>query len=387
MARSTDRILTTHVGSLPRPDDLLTLYVEHAPEEQIARRLRSATHEIVDRQIETGLDIVNDGEFGKPVETDRPGYGHGTWALYVRERLGGFEWIEDSEPRGYSKDRAAFTSFFGGAEIRMADHDGRSEQWTCTAPVTYTGHDVVARDIANLKAALDGRSTAGAFLPVASPTSIASMLPDRHYGANEEFTAGIAAAMREEYRAIADAGLTVQIDDPALVVMWDWWFTDRTFEEWLELAHSHVDILNQALEGIPPEQIRYHLCWGSWQGPHSSDVPLAEIQDLVLSIGAGAYSFEAANPRHEHEWKLWADGALPDGKVLLPGVVSHKTSVLEHPEVVADRIVRYAEAAGRENVIASTDCGMGGRIDTDLAWAKLAALVEGAQLASVRLWK
>jgi 5-methyltetrahydropteroyltriglutamate--homocysteine methyltransferase len=378
------RILTTHVGSLPRPDDLLALYVDGAPADEIAARLVTATAEIVARQIETGLDIVNDGEFGKPVETTKPGYGHGTWALYVRERLGGFEWIEDDAPLGFSKDRLAFPSFFGGAEIRLPESERRIKQWTATGSIAYTGHDVVARDIANLKAALNGHTPAGAFLPVASPNSIATLLPNRHYGSMEEYTVAIADAMRVEYKAIADAGLTVQIDDPALVVMWDWWFTDRTFADWRALAQTHIEILNHALADVPPEQVRYHLCWGSWQGPHSSDVPLADALDLILQIRAGAYSFEAANPRHEHEWRLWQDARLPDGKKLIPGVVSHKTNVLEHPEVVADRIARYAGAVGPENVIASTDCGMGGRIDGDLAWAKIEALVAGARIASRR---
>jgi 5-methyltetrahydropteroyltriglutamate--homocysteine methyltransferase len=376
------RILTTHVGSLPRPDDLLSLYVDHAPAQQIAERLQTATAEVVERQVQAGLDIVNDGEYGKPVETNRPGYGHGTWAFYVRERLGGFEWIEDDSPLGYSKDRSAFPSFFGGAEIRHPGNDGPVKQWTCTSPIAYTGHDVVGRDIANLQAALDGQPVAGAFLPVASPNSIATLLPNRHYGSMEEYTAAIAEAMAVEYRAIADAGLTLQIDDPALVVMWDWWFSDRTFDEWRALAQTHVEILNHALADIPPEQVRYHLCWGSWQGPHSSDVPLADAIDLILQIRAGAYSFEAANPRHEHEWRIWQDRKLPEGKKLIPGVVSHKTNVLEHPQVVADRIARYAGAVGAENVIASTDCGMGGRIDADLAWAKIDALVAGARIAS-----
>ncbi len=375
------RILTTHVGSLPRPDDLLAMYVDGAAADVLAARLATATAEIVARQIETGLDIVNDGEFGKPVETVQPGYGHGTWALYVRERLGGFEWIEDDAPLGFSKDRSAFPSFFGGAEIRLPDSEGRIKQWAATGPIAYTGHDVVARDIANLKAALNGHAPAGAFLPVASPNSIATLLPNRHYGSMEDYTAAIADAMRVEYKAIADAGLTVQIDDPALVVMWDWWFADRAFSEWRALAQTHIEILNHALADVPPEQVRYHLCWGSWQGPHSSDVPLADALDLILQIRAGAYSFEAANPRHEHEWRLWQDAGLPDGKKLIPGVVSHKTSVLEHPEVVADRIARYAGAVGAENVIASTDCGMGGRIDAELAWAKIGALVAGARIA------
>jgi 5-methyltetrahydropteroyltriglutamate--homocysteine methyltransferase len=380
-----DRILTTHVGSLPRPVDLLELYTEHAPAEAIAARLQTAVADVVAQQLDLGLDIVNDGEFGKPVETAQPGYGHGTWALYVRERLGGFEWIEDTAPLGHSKDRAAFSSFFGGAEVRLANNEQRLKQWTCTSPITYTGESVVTRDIANLRDALDGRAPAGAFLPVASPNSIATLLPNAYYESMEDYTAAIAEAMRVEYKTIVDAGFLLQIDDPALVVMWDWWFADRTFEEWRALAQTHIDLLNHTLSDIPEDRVRYHMCWGSWQGPHSSDVPLADVVDLILQIRAGAYSLEAANPRHEHEWRVWQDVTLPEGKVLIPGVVTHKTSVLEHPDVVADRIVRYAEAVGAEKVIAGTDCGMGGRTDPTLAWAKMRALVDGAALATKRL--
>ncbi len=382
-----NRILTTHGGSLPRPAELLELYVTGAAADAIGPRLATAVADVVDRQLEVGLDIVNDGEFGKPVETSKPGYGHGTWALYVRERLGGSEWVERDEPLGYSKDRSAFSSFFGGNEVRLPGHGGhRLKQWTCTGPITYTGQAAVRRDIENLSHALDRRPGTAAFLPAASPNSIATLLPNLHYRSMEEYTAAIAEAMSEEYRTIAEAGLQVQIDDPALVVMWDWWFADRPFAEWRKLAATHVDMLNQALSGVSEASIRYHMCWGSWQGPHSSDVPLADVVDLLLGIRAGAYSLEAANPRHEHEWRVWKDRALPAGKVLIPGVVTHKTNVLEHHEVVADRIGRYADAVGRENVIAGTDCGMGGRIDPDLAWAKLGALVKGAELASQRLW-
>jgi 5-methyltetrahydropteroyltriglutamate--homocysteine methyltransferase len=384
---ASDRILTTHVGSLPRPVDLLELYAEHQPATVVEKRLETAITDVVTRQVETGLDIVNDGEFGKPVESAKPGYGHGTWALYVRERLSGFEWVEGDDPLGRSKDRSAFASFYGGGDVRLPDaHAKRDKQWTCTGPITYTGRSLVERDIENLRRALQGHEVSGAFLPVASPNSIAHLLPNAHYASAEEYTAAIAEAMREEYKAIADAGLELQIDDPALVVMWDWWFSDRPFEDWRALAKTHIELLNHALSDVPETRVRYHLCWGSWKGPHSSDVPLRDVVDLLLDIRAGAYSLEAANPRHEHEWKVWNDVALPEGKLLIPGVVTHKTDVLEDPEVVADRIVRYADAVGRENVIAGTDCGMGGRIDSDLAWAKLQALVQGAKMASDRLW-
>jgi 5-methyltetrahydropteroyltriglutamate--homocysteine methyltransferase len=385
MNRSTDRLLTTHVGSLPRPQELLQLYANGSRPPDFDERLRAWIGEVVRRQADVGLDVVDDGEFGKPTETAKPGYGHGTWAFYIRDRLSGFEWVEDDVPVAHSKDRSAFSGFYGGGDVVLpGDAGAKLKHWTCTGPIEYVGEAGVARDVANLRAALDGLDVADAFVPLVSPISIASTHPNRYYASREEYAAAIAEAMRHEYAAIAEAGFVVQIDDPALAVIWDWWFDEG--EEYRRFAEQQVELLNVALEGIPEEQVRYHLCWGSWQGPHSSDVPLEDVVDLILRLHVGAYSLEAANPRHEHEWKLWRDVKLPEGKLLVPGVVTHKTSVLEHPEVVADRLVRYAETVGRENVIAGTDCGMGGRIDPDLAWAKLAVLVEGAALASERLW-
>jgi 5-methyltetrahydropteroyltriglutamate--homocysteine methyltransferase len=257
--------------------------------------------------------------------------------------------------------------------------------WSCTGPIGYCGDPVVQRDIAHLTAALDGADAGRAFVPAVSPASLPSLIPDLHYGDADAYRQALADALREEYLAIAAAGFVLQIDDPVLAAAWDWW-PDDDLEAYRAETAAQVELLNHALRDIPTEQIRYHLCWGSWQGPHRSDLPLAHIADLMLKVRAGAYVVEAANPRHEHEWRLWRDLHMPEDRLLVPGVVTHKTSVVEHPEVVADRILRYADAVGRERVIAGTDCGMGGRVSSDVAWAKLASLVEGARLASDRLW-
>jgi 5-methyltetrahydropteroyltriglutamate--homocysteine methyltransferase len=383
------RILTTHTGSLPRPPEILEAFADGGPSEEL---LAGAVRDVVRRQADTGVDVVGDGEFGKPTDTTNDAdHGHGVWALYVRERLTGFEWVDGEKASPSSKDRSAFPAFYGSGGRRQPAEGGRagevgttSQVFTCTGSIAYCGQELVARDIAHLKAALDGSDAAGAFLPAVSPGSLPSLIPDRHHRDEDAYRQALASALREEYLAIADAGLTLQIDDPVLVAAWDFW-PDDDLDAYRAVARRDVELLNETLHGIPTERIRYHLCWGSWQGPHRSDLPLADVLDLMLEIRAGAYLVEAANAQHEHEWKLWRDAALPDGATLIPGVVTHKTSVVEHPEVVADRIVRYADVLGPERVIAGTDCGLGGRISSDVAWAKLDALVEGARLASDRL--
>lgn len=390
MAGPAGRILTTHTGSLPRPPEVLAAFAGDGPSEEL---LAGAVRDVVRRQLETGLDIVDDGEFGKPTDTTSDAdHGHAVWALYVRERLTGFAWVEGEKRSPSSKDRAAFPAFYGAAGRRQPAEGGRAGEvgtkariFTCTGPIAYCGQDLIARDIAHLQTALDGADPAGAFLPAVSPGALPSLIPDRHHGDEDTYRQALADALREEYLAITAAGLTLQIDDPTLVAGWEFW-PDDDLAAYRAAARRDVELLNEALRDIPTEQIRYHLCWGSWQGPHRTDLPLAEVLDLMLEIRAGAYLVEAANPRHEHEHKLWRDAPLPDGAMLIPGVVTHKTSVVEHPEVVADRIVRYAELVGPERVMAGTDCGLGGRISSDVAWAKLATLVEGARLASDRLY-
>jgi 5-methyltetrahydropteroyltriglutamate--homocysteine methyltransferase len=393
--RSDDRILTTHVGSLPRPDDLLALYRDNAPETELLPRLRSAIADVVRRQAQSGIDIVNDGEFGKAM---RRATDFGAWWSYVYDRLSGFEVRQELAGKGRtawtagSKERKEFATFYaedGGMGSAGAAGSSSSRMFglTCTGPIKYTGHAIIAQDIANLKSALGGTGVTEAFVTAVSPATM-QILANDHYKSQEDYTWALAEAIREEYKAIVDAGFILQIDDPALVDIWDWWFSLKGdlagYRKWAEFQ---VEAVNHALQGIPEDRVRFHICWGSWHGPHSGDVPLKDVVDLLIKVKAQAYSVEAANVRHEHEWKVWQDTKLPDGKLLMPGVVSHATNLIEHPELVADRIIRFAQIVGRENVVAGTDCGLGGRVHPQLAWAKLAALGEGAKLATKELWR
>jgi 5-methyltetrahydropteroyltriglutamate--homocysteine methyltransferase len=396
MKRSTGRILTTHVGSLPRPADLMALYAGDAPDDKLQPRLRAAVGNIVRRQAETGIDVVNDGEYGKAM---RSAMDFGAWWSYVYPRLEGFELREEQAKQGRaawthgSKERKEFAEFYAAeasAAASAARQSGSSTATlyglTCTGPVKYVGHAAIKRDIDNLAAAVRGTATTEAFMTAVSPATL-QILPNAHYKSAEDYTFALAEAIREEYKAIVDAGFILQIDDPALVDIYDWWFSMNDdiagFRKW---AAFQVEAVNHALQGIPEDRVRFHICWGSWHGPHRGDVELKDVVDLLLKVKAQAFSVEAGNVRHEHEWKVWQKTKLPDGKVLIPGVVSHATNVLEHPELVADRIVRFAKVVGRDNVIASTDCGLGGRVHPQIAWAKLGALAEGARLASKELW-
>ena len=399
MKRSEGRILTTHAGSLPRPPDLIDLYRTDAPDDALLPRLRSGVQEVVQQQREAGVDVVNDGELGKAT---RAAVDYGAWWSYIYARMDGFE-VRNDDPaaRGYgphsSKDRKVFREFYeSGAPMSGGQSGGgtqntataRLAQLVCTRPVKYTGHALIQRDIENFKAGLSDTAVEDAFMTAVSPATL-QIISNEHYASTEDYTWALAEAIREEYRAIVDAGFVLQIDDPALVDLYDWWFSDTDdmpgFRKW---AAFQVEAVNHALEGIPEDRVRFHICWGSWHGPHSTDVALKDVADLLTRVNAQAYSVEAGNVRHEHEWKVWRDVVkLPEGRLLIPGVVSHATNVLEHPELVADRIVRYAEIVGRENVIAGTDCGLGGRIHPQLVWAKLRALAEGAALASKQLWK
>jgi 5-methyltetrahydropteroyltriglutamate--homocysteine methyltransferase len=365
------------------------MYRDQAPAEKLEPRLTSAVAEAVRQQVEAGIDVVNDGEFGKPVSDE---VDYGAWASYIHQRLSGFEVRElpaafnaASSIMGGSKDFTDFAEFYRSPESGFAFRTRTLRYATNVGPIQYTGHDLIQRDIRNLKAALSGLRVEEAFIP-AAVTGV-TLLPGEYYKSVDEQAAAVAEAMHEEYKAITDAGINVQLDDPIIVNVYEWMFSKSgdmgAFRKW---AESHVELVNHALEGIPEEQVRYHICWGSWKGPHSSDLPLRDVIDMVLKVKASQYSVEAANPQHEHEWKVWKDVKFPAGKAVIPGVVSHKTNVLEHPEVVADRIMRYAEAVGRENVIAGTDCGLGGRIHPTVAWAKLRALSAGAALATKSLW-
>jgi len=403
MQASENHIATTHVGSLPRPDGLIAVYRslemgEAVDEATFRRTLRDAVAEVVRRQRDAGIDIPGDGEFGKPMG-QRVQYG--SWWRYSWQRLSGLvigsATDYDTAPRRSSPGHVVLTTFADRRDrTRFAEAYGDPESGittgprppapVCVGPITYTGHDAVATDIANFKAAMQALGVEEGFMSSVSPGS-ASRIGNRHYKSEEELIHACADAMREEYRAIVDAGLILQIDDPAIAENWDMVNPEPAVEDYRKFSMVRVEALNHAIRGLPQDRIRFHLCWGSWHGPHMTDIPMRDIIPVMLAINAGAYSFEAGNVRHEHEWKVWQDVKLPDGKLILPGVVSHATNVVEHPELVAQRILRFARLVGRERVIASTDCGLGGRVHTEIAWAKLRALAEGAALASGELWR
>ena len=399
---SSDRIATSHVGSLPRPDGLIAVHRAHEAGEPIddatvQQILQAAVTEVVRRQRDIGIDIPGDGEFGKPM-AQRVQYG--SWWRYSWQRLGGLDFPGpspfDTTPRrsrpgevvltsfGDRRDRTQFAAAYADPEFGITTGP-RAPAPVCVAPVTYTGHDAVAADIANFKAAMQAAGVEEGFMTAVAPGS-ASRIANEYYKTDEELLYACADAMREEYRAIVDAGLVLQLDDPAIAENWDMVNPEPTVEDYRRFAMTRVEALNHAIRGLPQDRIRFHLCWGSWHGPHVTDIPMRDIVGVMLAINAHAYSFEAANVRHEHEWKVWQEVKLPDDKLMLPGIVSHATNVVEHPELVAERILRFANIVGRERVIASTDCGLGGRIHPDIAWAKLEALAQGAALASRQLW-
>jgi 5-methyltetrahydropteroyltriglutamate--homocysteine methyltransferase len=373
MKRSTDRILTTHVGSLIRPKSLL----DHAPEER-EQELKRSVADIVARQASAGIDIVNDGEFGKS-----------GWANYVIERVTGFEPRPDTlYPAVWlGRDRERFAEFMAAEFPRGVKG---SPGHACVGPIAYQGHASVRRDLDNLKAAAAAAPVEDTFFTAVAPASVGYDARNEHYASERDYVMAIAAALREEYLEIHKAGVVLQVDDAVLANMYDHLVeqSPRKYREWAELR---VDALNHALEGIPEDRIRYHICFGSWHVPHVADAALEDIVDLMLNVRAGAYSIEAANVRHEHEWRVWQKVKLPAGKILIPGVVTHHTTTVEHPRVVADRVVTFAKLVGRENVIAGTDCGFAQgetiqRVHPQVMWAKLESLAEGARLASQELW-
>jgi len=390
LKRSSQRTLTTHVGSLPRPEALIDvnrarLDGEAYDEQGYPRVLSDAVAGICRQQAECGVDVINDGEFGKAT---RGSIEYGSWQSYAFERLTGWEYGQEGMAPGLAirRDRQKFADFYRD-EVRMtnAPLPPAARPPIFTGPIKYRGQELIARDVANLKAALGKVKAEEAFMTAVAPGSFARR-QNQHYATEEEYLFAVSEAMREEYQAIVDAGFVLQLDDPGLPDSWDMTNPEPSVEEYRKWARVRVEALNQAIRGLPEDRIRYHICWGSWHGPHTTDLPLRHIVELLLEVGAGAYSIEAGNARHEHEWKVWQETKLPDGKVLIPGVVSHATNVVEHPELVADRIVRFAGVVGRENVIAGTDCGLGGRIHPQLVWAKLQTLVDGARLASRQLW-
>jgi 5-methyltetrahydropteroyltriglutamate--homocysteine methyltransferase len=383
MNRSEKRILTTHVGSLPRPSNLVAAYRdEPMGSPRLDAVLKDSVRDVVQQQLASGIDVVDDGEFGKPVHGE---VDFGAWMTYLASRMQGFEIRHQQTGMFPGKDREDFHDFYCTHAVEIGEI--RPVEVVCTGPVRYTGQADIQRDLANFHAALGDRGIADAFVPMASPTSLESLQPNEYYKTQEEYAWALAEAMREEYEAVAKAGFIVQVDDPGIWVVWDFWFAGKkSFEEFRRFAEVRIEALNHALSRIPQEQIRYHVCWGSWHGPHANDAPLSGFIDLLFRLRTGAYCVEAANVRHETDWKVWQEHKLPEGRILIPGVVTHSTNLLEPPELVADRIVRYAKLVGRENVIAGTDCGLGGRVHPSIAWAKLRTLAQGAELASRQLW-
>jgi 5-methyltetrahydropteroyltriglutamate--homocysteine methyltransferase len=409
MTRSVDQILTTHAGSLPRPDDLIELNRRRIDGEPIDEadyqaRLSEATAEVVSRQAESGISIANDGEYGHAMGAK---VDYGAWWNYSFSRLSGVsEWTRWENAAVSStgaiqlatwdrrRDWNRFAEAFADPEWGFAPKSKGTKETAeigflvpcCDGPLSYTGHEDIQRDIDNMKAAMERAGVETGFLCSVGPGSW-SRIGNTYYETDEEFVWASAEAMREEYLAITNAGLTVQIDEPSFASNWDQFDPEPSLSDYRDFTMIRIEALNHALRGIPEEQTRLHCCWGSYHGPHMGDIELRHIVDLLLKINTGSYQLEGANPRHEHEWRVWEDTPLPEGKVLLPGVVSHATNVVEHPEVVADRIERYARVVGRESVVAATDCGLGGRLHPQIAWAKLEALAEGARRASKRLWR
>ena len=384
MKQSRDRILTTHAGSLPRPPDLLAMMqaigtgqAREGP--AYTARVRRAVADVVQKQVEHGLDVIDDGEMGKP-----------SFVTYVVERLAGFApSAEPGElPWAGSREVTAFPEFY--EPMLRQSPNAAAARFTCTGPVSYRGHREVQADIDNLKTALEGVSVEDAFLPAISPSNVEGRHTNQYYRTDEEYLFAIADAMREEYKAIVDAGLLVQIDDPRLVTYYI--MNPRaSVAECRRWAEVRVEALNHALRDIPRDRVRFHTCYSINMGPRVHDMELKDVVDIILKIRAGAYSFEAANPRHEHEWRVWEHVRLPEGALLIPGVITQSTVLVEHPELVAERIVRYANVVGRENVIAGADCGFATfagstEIHPTVAWAKLKSLADGARLATKTLW-
>ena len=387
MKGSTDRILTTHAGSLPRPVDVLEMVAARAAGRPVdsaayAVRLREAVGDIVHQQVRLGVDVIDDGEMSKP------GFIH-----YVNERLAGFEPSRDA-PAGSSWARSrevqSFPEFYDWFGRVLPSPGATAAHLACTGPIGYKGHALLQADLANLRVALDGASPAEVFVPAISPSNVEHWHRNAYYKTPEAYLFAIAEAMREEYRAIVDAGFLLQIDDPRLVTYW-------ILEPSLSLAEcrawcrARVEALNHALRDIPEDRVRFHTCYGINMGPRVHDMELKDVVDIILKVRAGAYSFEAANPRHEHEFEVWRSAKLPDDKILIPGLITQSTVLVEHPELVAQRLIRFADIVGRERVIAGADCGFASfagsnEVHPSIVWAKFQALSEGARLASKQLW-
>jgi 5-methyltetrahydropteroyltriglutamate--homocysteine methyltransferase len=402
MRNSSSHILTSHAGSLPRPDDLLAANRARGEgkgdEKAFQNKLRASIAEVVRRQKSIGIDVPGDGEFGKAMNFS---VNYGAWWRYSFSRLAGLR-VSDKAPDTppgrttgggialsgmlQRRDRGKFNVAYADPESGIYMGPEPFLIPVCVGPVGYTGQAAIKSDIANFKAALAAAGVEEGFMTSVAPGSAARMA-NEYYKSDDEFLMATADAMREEYKAIVDAGIILQLDDPLVAEGWDQINPAPSTADYRKYAMRWVEALNHAIRGLPPDRIRFHLCWGSWHGPHTTDIPMRDIVEVMLAVKCQAYSFEAGNVRHEHEWKVWGEVKLPDDKILLPGIVSHATNVVEHPELVADRIERFAKAVGRERVIAATDCGLGGRVHQQIAWAKLESLAQGAELASKRLWR
>jgi 5-methyltetrahydropteroyltriglutamate--homocysteine methyltransferase len=403
MRNSRDGIITSHVGSLPRPDELIAANRARdqgtaGDEAGFQKLLQSSVSDIVKRQLELGIAVPSDGEFGKSMGQQA---NYRAWLSYIFHRLDGIEVgagarinapprrarADDLIPVDLMerRDRAKFMRAYTDPDNPISTGPQRPPQPVCTGPVKYMGHAAIKADIAHFKSALAASGVVEGFMSSIGPGS-ASRVGNLHYQTDEEFMFACADALHEEYKAIIGAGIILQIDDPSVADNWDAIVPEPSLEQYKKFTMIRIEALNQALRGLPQDRIRFHLCWGSWHGPHVTDIPMRDIVDLMLGINCQGYSFEAANVRHEHEWSVWRNVKLPDDKIVLPGVVSHATNVVEHPDLVAERIGRFADVVGKERVIASSDCGLGGRIHPDIAWAKLESLAQGADVATKRLW-
>ena len=382
MIRSTDRILTMHAGTLPRPDDLRAMVVAKETglpydKAQFTQRVQAVIKENVRLQIESGIDSVNDGEVSKL-----------TFTSYISDRIGGIEKRKPSDgpaPFGINgRDTLEFNEYFMNKSGFTGL--GANPSYFVTGPVTYTGQAAIQADIDNFKAALEGTTPEETFLPAITPGTMEHWLENEYYKTDEEYLFALADALHVEYKSIVDAGFLLQIDDPDLPDAWQM-HPEMTVKDYQKFADLRVDALNHAIGDIPEEKVRFHTCWGSYKGPHKYDVPLRDMVDLILKVKAVGYSIEASNPMHEHEWTVWKDVKLPDGKVLIPGVIGHASDFIEHPELVAQRLVRYANIVGKENIMAGTDCGIGSRVGhAKICWAKFEAMAEGARIATKELW-
>ncbi|HXV81640.1 MAG TPA: cobalamin-independent methionine synthase II family protein [Candidatus Binatia bacterium] len=386
MKRSTDRILTTHAGALPQPADLKQMHTTHingqpVDHDAFAKRVREVVAQVVQKQLDCGLDIINDGEVGKS-----------NFSRYARERLSGFiereVRPEDRASTIFARDMVEFGDYFN--KRTGANRGDNIKRVFCNGPLKYVGQKALQQEIDDFKAGLRGQNYAEAFLPAIAPGTIEHWMKNDYYPNDEAYLFAIADAMHEEYKAIADAGFLLQIDDPDLPDGWQF-MSHMSVPEYRNYAELRVDALNHGLRGISPDKVRFHTCWGSYHGPHKYDIPLRDIVDLILKVRADTISIEAANPRHEHEWRVWESVTLPEGALLIPGVITQSTVLVEHPELVAERIARFAQVVGREHVVAGADCGFASfagstEIHPSVAWAKLAALTAGADLASRRLW-